>query len=66
VVLADEPMGNLDTKSADAVFELMRQVNEASGTAFLVVTHNPQLAARCDRAIELVDGRVTAPAKALA
>jgi lipoprotein-releasing system ATP-binding protein len=60
LVLADEPTGNLDTKSADAVFELMRQVNRDSGTSFLLVTHNMELARRCDRIIEVVDGRVQA------
>ena len=40
LVLADEPTGNLDTKSADGVFELMRQVNQRNGTTFLIVTHN--------------------------
>ncbi len=58
LVLADEPTGNLDTKSADAVFELMRQVNRESGTSFLLVTHNLDLARRCDRIIEVVDGRI--------
>ncbi len=58
LVLADEPTGNLDTKSADSVFELMRQVNRDSGTSFLVVTHNLDLARRCDRIIEVVDGRI--------
>ena len=58
LVLADEPTGNLDTKSADAVFELMRQVNRDSGTSFLLVTHNMDLAQRCDRIIEVVDGRI--------
>ena len=58
LVLADEPTGNLDTKSADAVFELMRQVNRDSGTSFLLVTHNMDLARRCDRIIEVVDGRI--------
>jgi len=58
LVLADEPSGNLDTGNADAVFELMRQVNEASSTTFLIVTHDPRLARRCDRIIELVDGRI--------
>jgi lipoprotein-releasing system ATP-binding protein len=58
LVLADEPTGNLDTKSADGVFEVMRAVNRAQGTAFLFVTHNPRLADRCDRLVELVDGRI--------
>jgi lipoprotein-releasing system ATP-binding protein len=60
LVLADEPTGNLDTKSADAVFDLMRQVNRDSGTSFLLVTHNMDLARRCDRIIEVVDGRIRA------
>jgi lipoprotein-releasing system ATP-binding protein len=58
LVLADEPSGNLDTESADAVFDLMRDVNERSGTTFLIVTHDPRLAQRCDRIVELVDGRI--------
>lgn len=58
LVLADEPSGNLDTENADAVFDLMRNVNETGGTTFLIVTHDPRLAQRCDRIIELVDGRV--------
>ena len=58
LILADEPTGNLDTKSADAVFELMRKVNAESGTTFLMVTHNLNMARRCDRTIELIDGRV--------
>jgi lipoprotein-releasing system ATP-binding protein len=58
LLLADEPTGNLDTKSADAVFALLRRVNREQGTAVLFVTHNPELAARCDRTIEVVDGRI--------
>ena len=58
LVLADEPSGNLDTENADAVFDLMRDVNATSGTTFLIVTHDPRLARRCDRIIELVDGRI--------
>jgi len=58
LVLADEPTGNLDTKSAQGVFDLMRQVNLAHGTTILVVTHNHALADQCDRIVELVDGRI--------
>jgi lipoprotein-releasing system ATP-binding protein len=58
LVLADEPTGNLDTKSANGVFELMRQVNRTNRTTFLIVTHNMDLARRCDRIVEVVDGRI--------
>jgi lipoprotein-releasing system ATP-binding protein len=58
LILADEPTGNLDTVSADAVFALMRKANRENGTTFLIVTHNPELARRCDRTIEVVDGRL--------
>jgi lipoprotein-releasing system ATP-binding protein len=60
LILADEPTGNLDTKSADTVFELMRRVNVDNGTTFLIVTHNMGLARRCDRIVEVVDGRIVA------
>ncbi len=61
LILADEPTGNLDTKSAEGVFELMRQVNKQNGTSFLLVTHNLALAERCDRIVEVVDGRIAMP-----
>lgn len=58
LILADEPTGNLDTKSADGVFALMRRENQRSGTSFLLVTHNMALAERCDRIIQVVDGYI--------
>lgn len=58
LLLADEPTGNLDTKTAASVFELFRHFNQAFGCAVLVVTHDPRLAAQCPRTIELVDGCV--------
>jgi lipoprotein-releasing system ATP-binding protein len=59
LVLADEPTGNLDTKSSDVAFDLMREINVTRGTTFLIVTHDPRLARRCDRIVEVVDGRIT-------
>ena len=58
LILADEPTGNLDTASADEIFKLLYEVNQESGTTFLVVTHDPRLAHRCRRVVELVDGRI--------
>jgi lipoprotein-releasing system ATP-binding protein len=60
LVLADEPTGNLDTKTADQIFGLLTECNRERGAAMLVVTHDPRLAARCGRTIELVDGRIRA------
>jgi lipoprotein-releasing system ATP-binding protein len=58
LILADEPTGNLDTVSTDVVFDMMRKVNLENKTTFLIVTHNLDLAKRCDRIIEVVDGRI--------
>ena len=60
LLLADEPTGNLDTKSADEVFALLRSFNREHGTTVLFVTHNPLFADRCDRTIEVIDGRISA------
>ena len=58
LILADEPTGNLDTHTADDIFALLRTFNRQSNCACLIVTHDPRLAARCDRTVRLVDGRI--------
>jgi lipoprotein-releasing system ATP-binding protein len=57
-VLADEPTGNLDHKTADEVFEAMMRLSAAHGTAFVLVTHDAGLAARAGRSMELVGGKL--------
>jgi lipoprotein-releasing system ATP-binding protein len=58
LLLADEPTGNLDTKSAAEVFQLFRKFNLEFGCAVLLVTHDPRLSEQCDRTIRLVDGNI--------
>ena len=60
LVLADEPTGNLDARNADSIFQLLGELNRLQGTAFLVVTHDLQLAKRMSRQLEMRDGRLTA------
>ena len=59
-LLADEPTGNLDARNADSIFQLLGELNRLQGTAFLVVTHDLQLAKRMSRQLEMRDGRLTA------
>ncbi len=58
LVLADEPTGNLDTAASDGVFEELRRMHRERSTSFIIVTHDPRLAARCDRVVELIDGAI--------
>ena len=58
VVLADEPTGNLDRRSSEAVLELLWDLNSKSGQTFVIVTHNQELTQQVDRVVQLVDGKV--------
>ncbi|WP_422527957.1 lipoprotein-releasing ABC transporter ATP-binding protein LolD [Serratia fonticola] len=58
LVLADEPTGNLDKRTADSIFDLLGELNVRQGTAFLVVTHDLQLAKRLSRQLEMADGHL--------
>ncbi len=63
VVLADEPTGNLDSRSSEAVLELLWLMNAQAGQTFVIVTHNKELAERADRTVHLVDGKISTAGK---
>ena len=58
LVLADEPTGNLDTHTGEALFGMMRELNKARGTTFVIVTHNDKLSAQADRIVHMQDGQI--------
>jgi lipoprotein-releasing system ATP-binding protein len=58
VVLADEPTGNLDSHTGEAVHELLKQLNREKGTTFIIVTHNDKLALRADRVLRMAEGKL--------
>jgi putative ABC transport system ATP-binding protein len=58
LVLGDEPTGDLDTATSDEIVGVMRRINRETGTTFVLVTHNPEVAAACDRTISMRDGSV--------
>lgn len=58
LVLADEPTGNLDRESADHVMDLIHTINQTMGSSFLISTHDEYIASRCQRRVELLDGRI--------
>ena len=58
LVLADEPTGNLDTHTGEALFAMMRKLNKARGTTFVIVTHNDKLSDQADRIVHMQDGQI--------
>ena len=58
VVLADEPTGNLDAHTGEAVHELLKKINKERGVTFVIVTHNDKLAVRADRILRMAEGKL--------
>lgn len=59
IILADEPTGNLDTATGEIIISLFKKLNENQGVTIIIVTHEPQIAAKAKRTIELIDGLIT-------
>ncbi|BCK00932.1 ABC transporter ATP-binding protein [Anaerocolumna chitinilytica] len=59
IILADEPTGNLDSESAENIYQLMRKINEDFRTTFVVITHDRKIAEKADRIVEIRDGRIS-------
>jgi putative ABC transport system ATP-binding protein len=66
LLLADEPTGNLDADTGHQIIELLFTLRARHGSTLILITHDPELAARCDRTVRLLDGRVVAPERAAA
>ncbi|WP_192891551.1 ABC transporter ATP-binding protein [Vibrio bathopelagicus] len=65
LVIADEPTASLDSHTANLVIDIMKELGHEMGTTFIVATHDPRMAQRCDRVIELIDGQLAPQATAM-
>ncbi len=65
LVIADEPTASLDSHTANLVIDIMKELGHEMGTTFIVATHDPRMAQRCDRVIELIDGQLASQAEAM-
>ncbi|WP_394138603.1 ABC transporter ATP-binding protein [Vibrio chagasii] len=65
LVIADEPTASLDSHTANVVIDIMKELGHEMGTTFIVATHDPRMAQRCDRVIELIDGQLASQAEAM-
>jgi putative ABC transport system ATP-binding protein len=59
VIFGDEPTGNLDSKNGEAVMQLLTDLKQQTGKTLILVTHDPKIAARCDRTVNMQDGYLT-------